>query len=171
MRLVMKAGPPQLGLTDDAREGVTSSLIAVLADVFVLGMLTRYFHWNVTGPLFSPLHKLFGKQYAQLNDAVDLVAERVRALGMPVPGSALTQDRQRMRVQENVGENRSARTMTQILLEEHERLIRTLRALVLIIEHHYGDGVTRDLLSMLTQNHEKMAWMLRSILDTLPGED
>lgn len=162
-RLPREGTPADIGLSGSQRSEVVSILNTVLADEFVLYVKTRRFHWNVEGPNFSELHGLFEKQYEQLGEIVDLVAERARALGGFAAGSfeeylSLT------RLGERPGEHYSARGMIGALLADHEALIRSLRDDLEVVSEEYGDEGTTDFLIGLMQEHEKTAWMLRAYL-------
>jgi starvation-inducible DNA-binding protein len=152
----------RIGLNDSAREGVAKILARTLADEVVLGAKTRNYHWNVSGPHFHDLHKFFEAQYGQLEEAIDDTAERIRALGEPAPGTlkeflALT------RLQEHTSDN--AQGMIADLLEAHETLITHLRKDLDTCADKFKDAGNQDFLTGLMEQHEKMAWMLRSMLE------
>ncbi len=153
-----------IGLTDRQREGVVEILNTLLADEFVLYAKTRNYHWNVTGPQFHELHRFFQEQYEALNDIVDEVAERVRALGGNAIGT-LAEFLKRTRLKEHPGKYPSARAMLANLLEDHEAIIRHLRSDLETCAEKYRDMGTNDFLTELLQRHEKMAWMLRASLE------
>jgi starvation-inducible DNA-binding protein len=152
-----------IGLPDASRKAVAQILNAVLADAYVLYTKTRNYHWNVKGPHFHDLHKLFEAQYDTIDDAIDEIAERVRALGEPALGSmkdflAVT------RLSESTG----ALTATQMiaaLLNDHEAIIRQVRSDIDTVGVEHGDTGNQDYLTGLMEEHEKMAWMLRSMLE------
>ena len=152
------------GLNDADRTGVIKILNAVLADEYVLYTKTRNFHWNVVGPQFNDLHKFFEAQYTELNDVVDDVAERARALGGAAAGS-LAEFLQLARLAEQPGKALSARAMIAALLADHEGMIRQLRTDLEICADKYHDAGTNDFLTGLMEQHEKMAWMLRAYLE------
>ncbi len=159
----MKRIKPDLGLKDSARKGVTSLLVATLADEYVLYTKTRNFHWNVTGPRFHDLHKFFEGQYEALDEVIDDVAERIRSLGESSPGS-LAEFLAAARLKEAVGKALPADDMLAALLSDHESLIQSLRKDV----DQCGDLKdvgTQDFLTGLLEQHEKQAWMLRSLLE------
>jgi len=144
------------------KEEITRGLSALLADTYTLYLKTHNFHWNVTGPMFQSLHLMFEGHYNEMALAVDLIAERIRALEHPAPGSysefgKLTQ------VKEAVGVPK-AQDMIRQLLEGHEILIQTARRAFPPAERA-GDQATMDLLTQRLQLHEKTAWMLRSLLE------
>jgi starvation-inducible DNA-binding protein len=151
-------------LTEKSRKGAVTILNALLADEFVLGARTRNCHWNVTGPHFHDLHKLFESQYDALDEILDDVAERARALGGHAVGT-LTEFLKLARLKEQPGEYPQAPQMTAELLAGHEAVIRQLRADVGACEKKFGDAGTTDFLTGLMEQHEKMAWMLRAVLE------
>jgi starvation-inducible DNA-binding protein len=152
------------GLTEPNRKMGAEGLITLLANNYILYLKTHNFHWNVVGELFQPLHGLFETQYIDLWNAVDKIAERIRALGFFVPASqqdfsALSQ------IKEAVGAHPpKARDMIRQLVSDHEVIIRLARKLLPEIEKT-KDQVTVDLLSERMEVHEKNAWMLRSFLE------
>jgi starvation-inducible DNA-binding protein len=151
-----------IGISESHRVRIAEGLKHVLADTYSLYLKTHYFHWNVTGPQFSSLHLLFETQYSELWMAVDLIAERIRALGEFAPGSystfaALTEIPECMNVPK-------ADEMLHQLLQGQEIVIRTARALFPLVEEAH-DQATADLLTIRIQLHEKTAWMLRSLLE------
>jgi len=152
-----------IGLSRDHRAKVVSILNTVLADEFVLYTKSRRFHWNVEGPNFSELHELFQKQYEQLAEIVDDVAERARALDGAAVGS-LKEYLDLTRLDEEWSRSYDARGMIATLLADHETLIRELREDLEICSKDHGDEGTTDFLTGLMQMHEKTAWMLRSYL-------
>jgi starvation-inducible DNA-binding protein len=153
-----------IGLTDSQRDGVGRILAALLADEYVLYTKTRNYHWNVVGPQFNDLHKFFEAQYEELDDVVDEVAERMRALGQPSPAT-LVEFKKLARVDEKPGERPSARAMLATLLADHEAVIRTLRGDLEAAATQHRDAGTSDFLTGLMERHEKMAWMLRAFLE------
>jgi starvation-inducible DNA-binding protein len=155
---------PHIGLVDQAREGVVAILNTLLADEYVLYTKTRNYHWNVVGPQFNDLHKFFEAQYEALNDIVDEVAERARALGGNAVGT-LTEFLKSTRLQEESGDYPEARRMLANLLADHEALIRHLRVDLETCAERYHDVGTNDFLTGLMEQHEKMAWMLRAFLE------
>jgi starvation-inducible DNA-binding protein len=148
-----------LGLSDKQRQSVVEILNAVLADEFLLYTKTRRFHWNVEGPNFSELHELFRKQYEQLENIVDDVAERARALGGVAAGS-MEEYLGLARLHEEAGRSYDARGMIAALLADHEHLVRSLRADLKSCAENHGNESTMDFLTGLMQVHEKTAWML-----------
>lgn len=155
---------PNIELTERNGNGVVKILNTLLADEFVLGTRTRNCHWNVTGPHFHDLHKLFESQYDALDEVLDDVAERARSLGGHAVGT-LTEFLKLARLKEQPGEYPPAPEMTAELLAGHEAVIRQLRADLEACAKKFGDAGTADLLTGLMEQHEKMAWMLRAALE------
>jgi starvation-inducible DNA-binding protein len=153
---------PNLGLSDKNRKAVIQILNRILADEYVLYTKTRNFHWNVVGPQFNDLHKFFESQYEELNEMVDEVAERARALGGVSLGS-LAEFLKQTRLKETAGRTAGGREMISKLLPDHESIIRSLRTDLETCNAH-GDAGTADFLTEFLEKHEKMAWMLRSFL-------
>jgi starvation-inducible DNA-binding protein len=152
---------PKIGLSEEQRAGVIAILNVVLADEYVLYTKTRNFHWNVVGPHFHALHKFFEEQYTELDELVDDVAERVRAVGGEAIGT-LAELRSQARLSEAPGEYPHARAMVLTLLADHEGLVECLRRDLEAVGERYGDIGTNDFLTGLMERHEKMAWMLRA---------
>lgn len=150
-----------IGIEEMDRKDITAGLSRVLADSYTLYLKTHNFHWNVTGPMFQTLHLMFETQYTELALAVDLVAERIRALGMPAPAT-YAEFVTLSSIKEDVGVP-AAQDMIKKLLEGHESVIRTAR-LVFPIAEKASDQPTLDLLTQRMQVHGKTAWMLRSLL-------
>jgi len=150
-----------IGIETDARKQVADGLSRVLADSYTLYLKTHNFHWNVTGPSFQALHALFETQYTELATAVDEVAERIRALGHPAPGS-YTQFAKLSSVKEETGVP-AAEDMVRQLVEAHETVARTARE-VIPTAQEAKDEASVDLLVGRLKVHEKAAWMLRSML-------
>jgi starvation-inducible DNA-binding protein len=152
-----------IGISDDDRQRVVAILNTLLADEFLLYTKTRNFHWNVTGPQFNDLHKFFEAQYEALDDTIDEVAERARALGGRAHGT-LEEFRNGARLGEKPGAVPPARDMLATLLADHEALIRSLREDITTVNDRHRDVGTADFLTGLLEQHEKAAWMLRSFL-------
>jgi DNA-binding ferritin-like protein (oxidative damage protectant) len=155
---------PNIGLSDEQREGVVQILSTLLSDEYVLYTKTRNYHWNVTGPQFHDLHKFFEEQYEELDDIVDEVAERIRSLGGQSLGT-LTEFLKHTRLKEQPGQYPGEREMIASLLSDHEAIIRHLRIDLEICVDKYRDIGTNDFLTGLMERHEKMAWMLRAFLE------
>lgn len=151
-----------IGLADKNRVRAIDILNALLADEYVLYTKTRNFHWNVTGPQFNDLHKFFEAQYEALNETIDAVAERARALGGAAAGS-LAEFLKVARLKEAPGRLQAGPRMIQALRADHETVIRQLRKDVEACGA-LGDAGTEDFLTGLMERHEKMAWMLRAFL-------
>lgn len=154
---------PDIGLTDAERQAVIGILNVVLADEFVLYTKTRRCHWNVVGPNFSELHALFQRQYEQLEEIIDDVAERIRALG-GTPAGTLREYLDLTRLDEAPGMGNDSLGMIEALLADHESLVRNLRLDLEFCSEDHGDEGTRDFLTGIMQSHEKTAWMLRAHL-------
>jgi starvation-inducible DNA-binding protein len=152
-----------LGLTPEAAAGVTSLIGHLLADAHVLYIKSRKYHWNVVGPHFQQLHKLFEDQYTQLEAEIDLLAERIRSLGGEAPGT-MAEFLEAASLREEKGRNPGADGMLHQLLADHEAVTRNLREAVARCEDS-GDAGTADMLTGLMEDHEKTAWMLRAHLE------
>ena len=151
-----------IGIDTKHREEIATALSKVQADTYTLYLKTHNFHWNVTGPMFQTLHLMFEQQYNELWLAVDALAERVRALGFPAPGTyrqfaALSS----IKDEESIPK---AEDMIRRLVEGHEAAARTARNAFKVTEAA-SDQPTCDLLTQRMQIHEKTAWMLRSLLE------
>jgi starvation-inducible DNA-binding protein len=151
-----------IGLTNAVRMQVAEVLRKLLANEYVLYVKTQKFHWNVQGPLFGPLHKLFGDQYAQLAMFVDGIAERSLALGIK-PIGTLQEFMQYTTIKEMPGNNPDDQGMIKELLQDHEMIIKQLRT-DLETTSKLNDMGTNNMLNDLLQKHEKTAWMLRAHL-------
>lgn len=152
-----------IGLPAKAREQTAAILSKLLADEHVLYIKTRNFHWNVTGPHFSALHALFEGQYNALAETIDEIAERIRALGVHAPGS-MKEFAKLARLKEAPGGALADTKMLAALLDDHEAIIRQLRADLTVTGDKLGDEGTTDFLTSLMESHEKTAWMLRATL-------
>ena len=153
----------EIGIDAKDRKAVAQILGKLLADEFLLYTKTRNFHWNITGPRFSELHKFFEGQYEELDETIDEVAERMRALGSPSLGSP-KEFLAHTRLKEVAGATTSADVMLKALLGDHESLIRALREDLRVCMEDHHDAGTSDFLTALLEGHEKTAWMLRSYL-------
>lgn len=151
-----------MGMKEEDRAKVAEGLSKMLADTYTLYLKTHNFHWNVTGPMFQTLHLLFETQYNELALAVDLIAERIRALGFPAPGT-YSEFAKLGSIKETPGVPK-AEEMIRLLVEGQEAVVRTARAAFPAAEKA-GDEATADLLTQRMQAHEKAAWMLRSHLE------
>ncbi len=150
-----------IGIGEADRQAITDGLSRLLADTYTLYLKTHNYHWNVTGPMFQTLHLMFETQYTELALAVDLIAERIRSLGAPAPGtyrefaalSSVPEDDDRP----------DATEMIRRLVAGQETVARTARSIYPVVETAH-DEPTADLLTQRLQVHEKTAWMLRSLL-------
>lgn len=152
----------QIGISDGDRKRLADELSKLLSDSYGLYLLTHNFHWNVTGPMFQTLHLMFEQHYTELAMAVDLVAERIRALGHYAPGGYKAFSKLSS-VPEADGVP-VALDMIKLLIDGHETVIRTARGVAKLAEE-VGDQATADLATQRLQLHEKTAWMLRSLLE------
>jgi starvation-inducible DNA-binding protein len=150
-----------IGINDKNRQKISQGLSCLLADTYTLYLKTHNFHWNVTGPMFNTLHLMFETQYTELALAVDLIAERIRALGYPAPGS-YDEFSKLSSIPEATGVF-SAEEMLQQLVAGQEAVVRTARKVFPLTEAAH-DEPSADLLTQRMQTHEKNAWMLRSML-------
>jgi starvation-inducible DNA-binding protein len=150
-----------IGITPEDRREIAQGLSRLLADTYTLYLKTHNYHWNVVGPMFNTLHLMFEEEYTELAMAVDLIAERIRALGEPAPGtyrefgalSSIPEDT----------DSPDASEMIKRLVDGQEAVARTARTVFPVAEKA-GDQPTADLLTQRMQVHEKAAWMLRSLL-------
>ncbi|MBE7449393.1 MAG: DNA starvation/stationary phase protection protein [Kofleriaceae bacterium] len=152
-----------IGIGDDDRAAIAAGLGKLLADTYTLYLTTHNFHWNVTGPMFNTLHAMFMTQYVELWNAVDPIAERIRSLGHPAPGS-YAQFGQLASIADAPTTPPRALDMVAILVKGHEAVARTARA-VFPLADKAGDEPTADLLTQRLSVHEQTAWMLRSLLE------
>ena len=150
-----------LGIDDKARLAIADGLSRLLADTYTLYLKTHNFHWNVTGPQFNSLHLMFEGQYTELAAAVDLIAERIRALGVPAPGSYSAFAK--LSIIAEADGHPAAEDMVRILAEDQLAVVRTARS-VFPLSDAAHDEPTADLLTQRMQVHEKTAWMLRANL-------
>lgn len=153
---------PNIGLNEEARRGVAAILNRTLADEYVLYTKTRNYHWNVVGPRFNDLHKFFEAQYEVIDDAIDEIAERARALGEPAAGT-LAEFLRLARLSEATPAANDNQMIAN-LLADHESLIRSLRQDLETCASKFQDAGNQDVLTGLMEEHEKMAWMLRAHL-------
>lgn len=154
--------PMDIGISEKDRAKIVEGLNRLLADTYTLYLKTHNFHWNVTGPMFQTLHLMFMDLYNEQWMAVDLIAERIRALGFPAPGSY-----QEFAAMTSIKDSKgmpSAKEMLRQMVEGQETVVRTARQLFPVAEK-VSDQPTLDLLTQRMQIHEKNAWMLRSLLE------
>jgi starvation-inducible DNA-binding protein len=156
--------PINIGLPEKDRAAIAKGLNALLADTYTLYLTTHNFHWNVTGPMFNTLHMMFMAQYTELWNAVDPIAERIRALGFPAAGS-YGQFGKLSSLKDAPATPPKALDMVRILVEGHEGVARTARGIFPLADKA-SDEPTADLLTQRLDIHEKTAWMLRSLLET-----
>lgn len=149
------------GIGQESRVEISNNLAKLLADSYSLYLKTHNFHWNVTGPMFNTLHLMFETHYTELALAVDLIAERIRALGFIAPGS-YSEFAKLTQIKEHAGDT-PAVDMIKYLIEAHEVVIKTARA-SLACADKANDQVTLDLITQRLQIHEKTVWMLRSLI-------
>ena len=154
--------PIDIGMSESDRSKIASGLSALLADSYTLYLMTHNFHWNVKGPMFNTLHVMFMQQYTEQWNALDLIAERIRALGFPAPGTykefvALAS------VKEIEGVP-SALEMVRHLVTAQEATARTARSIFPVADQA-NDQPTADLLTQRLDVPEQTAWMLRSLLE------
>ena len=151
----------QLGIQDSDRIEIANGLSVLLADTYTLYLKTHKYHWNVQGPMFQTLHLMFETQYNELSLAVDLIAERIRALDVLAPGS-YSEFSKLANIKED-SDMPNATEMIRRLVDGQEMVVRTARSLFPIVDAAH-DEPTADLLTQRMQVHEKTAWMLRSLL-------
>lgn len=153
-----------IGLTDRQRAGVVNLLNHDLADAYLLLVKTKKYHWDVVGPQFMTLHKLWEEQYAALSDNIDLVAERIRSLG-GYPVGTMEGCLQLASIKEHPGDVPMATGMVARLVIDHEQVVRNLRQHIDACANMFEDQGTADFITGLMEVHEKMAWMLRSFIE------
>ena len=157
--------PVNIGISEVDRKKVAHGLSQLLADSYTLYLKTHNYHWNVTGPMFQTLHLMFEQQYTELATAVDLIAERIRALGYKAPGSY-----KEFQALSSMAEPEGSSTSHQMIVDlvhSHEAVIRKARE-VLGHGEKAGDQASVDLATQRIQLHEKTAWMLRSLVNEGP---
>jgi starvation-inducible DNA-binding protein len=152
-----------IGIAEKDRAQIAQGLSNLLADTYTLYLQTHNFHWNVTGPMFNTLHLMFEAQYTELAAAVDLIAERIRALGFPAPGTYGAYAK--LSSIKEVDGVPSAEEMIRTLVKGQEAVVRTAREAFPVVEKA-NDEPSADLLTQRMQVHEKTAWMLRSLLES-----
>ncbi len=152
-----------IGISKKDREKIAAGLSRLLADSYTLYLKTHNFHWNVKGPMFNTLHVMFMQQYTELWNALDLIAERIRALDFPAPGTYREFAKLTV-IKESEGVP-SATEMIKQLVEGQEAVVKTARSVFPVVDKA-GDEPSADLLTQRMQIHEKNAWMLRSLLES-----
>jgi starvation-inducible DNA-binding protein len=153
-----------IGLTDEQRQGVVELLNCDLADAYLLLIKTKKYHWDVVGPQFRTLHKLWEEHYEALTENIDSIAERVRTLGGYPLGTA-EGFLKVATIKEHAGSIPSSTGMVARLVEDHEQIIRNLREHIDQCSEKFHDEGTADFLTGLMEQHEEMAWMLRSFIE------
>lgn len=151
-----------IGISDSDRKKIADGLSALLADSYTLYLMTHNFHWNVTGPQFNSLHNMFMTQYTEQWNALDVIAERIRALGFPAPGTY--KEFVKLASIKEVAGVPKATDMIRHLVAAQEATARTARALFPVVDAA-NDQPTADVLTQRIDVHEKTAWMLRSLLE------
>jgi starvation-inducible DNA-binding protein len=152
-----------IGINEEGRKAVSFELSKLLADEFVLYTKTRNAHWNVEGPDFHSMHLFFESQYEQLDDIMDSVAERMRSIGHYAPAT-LASFLELTHLTEKIGNKNDSLGFIAELLEDHESVIEFIRGLIDPFASKYHDYGTSDFITGLMEDHEKLAWMLRSHL-------
>ncbi|MBF2029817.1 MAG: DNA starvation/stationary phase protection protein [Oscillatoriales cyanobacterium C42_A2020_001] len=153
-----------IGLTEEQRQGVVELLNQDLSNSYLLQLKTKKYHWDVIGPQFRTLHEIFEEQYTALAETIDSIAERIRQLGAYPAGTA-KEFLEFASIQEAPGRVPSPTQMVANLLEDHELVIRSLRQHVDKSSEDFHDEGTADFLTGLMEQHEEMAWMLRSFIE------
>ena len=165
--MAKKSNPSQpgidIGITEANRKKIAEGLSALLADSYTLYLMTHNFHWNVTGPQFNSLHTMFMGQYTEQWNALDIIAERIRALGFPAPGTY--KEFVRLASIKEVDGVPKANDMVRHLVAAQEATARTARKLFPVVDAA-NDQPTADVLTQRIDVHEKTAWMLRSLLES-----
>jgi starvation-inducible DNA-binding protein len=156
--------PINIGLSDEQRQGVIDLLNHDLADSYLLVVKTKKFHWDVVGPQFLSLHELWDKQYEALSTNIDAIAERIRALG-GYPIGTMKGFLEFGSLAEEPGNIPMATGMVSALVNDHEQIVRNLREHIDTCSESYHDEGTADFLTALMEQHEDMAWMLRSFIE------
>lgn len=151
-----------IGISEADRKKIADGLSALLADSYTLYLMTHNFHWNVTGPQFNTLHTMFMTQYTEQWNALDLIAERIRSLGFPAPGTY--KEFVKLASIKEVDGVPKATDMIRHLVSAQEATARTARKLFPVVDEA-NDQPTADLLTQRMDVHEKTAWMLRSLLE------
>lgn len=152
-----------IGISDKDRAAIAQGLSRLLADTYTLYLTTHNFHWNVTGPMFNTLHTMFMAQYTELWNAVDPIAERIRALGHVAPGS-YAEFGKLSSLPDAPSAPPKALEMVRILVQGHEAVARTARSLFPLVDKA-SDEPTADVLVQRLTVHEQTAWMLRALLE------
>ncbi|HZV53530.1 MAG TPA: Dps family protein [Rhodocyclaceae bacterium] len=157
-----KAPAIDIGISDKDRAAIAGGLSRFLADSYTLYLMTHNYHWNVTGPMFNTLHLMFMGQYTEQWNALDMIAERIRSLGHPAPGTY--KEFVKLASIKEIEGVPKATDMIRNLVAAQEATARTARSLFPVVEKA-NDQPTMDLLTQRLEIHEKTAWMLRSLLE------
>ena len=157
-----KAPAIDIGMSASDRAKIANGLSELLADSYTLYLMTHNFHWNVTGPDFNSLHLMFMTQYTEQWAALDIIAERIRALGHPAPGTY--KEFTRLASIKEVEGQPNSKDMVRHLVAAQEATARTARKLFPLVDKA-NDEPTADVLTQRLDVHEKTAWMLRSLLE------
>ncbi|QLE55671.1 Dps family protein [Nostoc sp. TCL26-01] len=158
-----------IGLTDEQRQGVINLLNQDLADSYLLLVKTKKYHWDVVGPQFRTLHELWEEHYEKLTENIDAIAERVRTLG-GYPIGTMEGFLKVATLKEHAGDVPNATGMVAQLVEDHESIVRNLREHIDTSSEEFHDEGTADFLTGLMEEHEEIAWMLRSFIEGQPVE-
>lgn len=158
-----KSAEAGIGMSSTHRKEVSALLNVLLSDEFVLYVKTKKFHWNIQGIRFHDLHQFFEKQYRELDEIIDSIAERVRKLDY-FPVATMQQFLNETQMAEHTGDSTDDKEMIGALLADHETLIRQIRQLINTTDEQYNDAGTADFLTQLLSRHETMAWMLRALV-------
>lgn len=150
---------PKIGINEADRTKLAEGLSGLLADTYTLYVMTQGYHWNVTGPHFHSLHQMFEEQYIQLREAADMIAERIRTIGMTAPGSFA--EFLKLGTVEDNQQPTDAMAMVKSAAAGHETIVRQARPLVDLAEEA-GDVATADMVTERIREHEQVAWMLRA---------
>ena len=151
-----------IGIAEADRKKIAEGLSALLADSYTLYLMTHNFHWNVTGPQFNSLHTMFMAQYTEQWNALDVIAERIRSVGFPAPGTY--KEFVKLASIKEIEGVPKATDMIRHLVAAQEATARTARKLFPIVDEA-NDQPTADVLTQRIDVHEKTAWMLRSLLE------
>jgi len=157
-----KSAGIDIGISAADRAKIAQGLAKLLADSYTLYLMTHNFHWNVTGPMFNTLHLMFMQQYTEQWNALDMIAERIRALGHPAPGTY--REFVKLASIKEVEGVPKANEMIRLLVAAQEATARTARELFPLLDKA-NDQPTMDLLTQRLEIHEKTAWMIRSLLE------
>lgn len=153
---------PDIGIAEDHLQAIAIELNKVLADEFVLHTKTRNYHWNVEGTNFMEMHNFYESQYEELDQIIDDVAERIRALGHYSEGRV--EDLLKLSSLDEPAYTTKQSEQLRNLLNDHEQIIRNLRKLITLFSDKYKDLGTSDFVTGLMEKHEKMAWFIRAYL-------